>query len=174
MTHPTDAAKFDCTARALHWISASVILWALLSGFYMAVFELDTPTKTTLSRFNVALTFVYCPVFIWRVVHRVLCPPPAQIATLTPHQARLASTAHVAIYLLTALVLCSGVLMMEHPFSIFGWILVPPLLSDAQTLDWFARLHLISNILLLVIVTLHILAVIKHQLAGRAVLQRML
>ncbi|RZM78235.1 hypothetical protein C3B51_15200 [Pseudoalteromonas rubra] len=174
MTLPTDAAKFDYTARALHWISACVILWALLSGFYMAVFELDTPTKTTLSRFNVALTFVYCPVFIWRVVHRVMCPPPAQITTLKPHQARLASAAHVAIYLLTALVLCSGVLMMEHPFSIFGWFFVPPVLSDAQALDWFARLHLSCNILLLLMVTLHILAVVKHQLSGRAVLRRML
>lgn len=174
MTYTASIDKFDRTARALHWISACVILWAMLSGFYMALFEVDSTTKKTLSTFNVSLTFVYFPLFLWRLVHRITCTLPAQLEQLNQHQAKLACAAHKFIYLLTTIVMCSGVLMMQHSFCVFGLFTVPPLLSNTSLLALFARLHVISNVLLLFLVSVHIVAVIKHQLAGRAILQRML
>ncbi|MCO7189133.1 MULTISPECIES: cytochrome b/b6 domain-containing protein [unclassified Pseudoalteromonas] len=174
MTYTTSTDKFDRTARALHWISAAVILWAMLSGFYMALFEVDNIIKKTLSTFNVSLTFVYFPLFLWRLVHRITCTPPTQLEQLNQHQAKLACAAHKFIYLLTTIVMCSGVLMMQHSFCVFGLFTVPPLLSTTSLQDVFSRVHVLSNILLLFMITLHILAVIKHQLGGRAILQRML
>ncbi|TMP37578.1 cytochrome b [Pseudoalteromonas rubra] len=174
MTYTTSTDKFDRTARALHWISAAVILWAMLSGFYMALFEVDSTTKRTLSTFNVSLTFVYFPLFLWRLVHRITCTPPTQLEQLSLRHANLACTAHKFIYLLTSIVMCSGVLMMQRSFCVFGLFTVPPLLSTTSLQDVFARIHVISNVMLLLMVTVHILAVIKHQLGGRAILQRML
>ncbi len=31
--------KYDLTARLLHWLSALVILWATISGFYLILFQ---------------------------------------------------------------------------------------------------------------------------------------
>ena len=39
----------------LHWLSAAVILWTLLSGFFVAGFEVPAHMKESVAFFNVGL-----------------------------------------------------------------------------------------------------------------------
>ena len=51
----------------LHWLSAVVIIWTLASGFYVASVQVPAQLKQTVALFNVSLTTVFIPFFIWRL-----------------------------------------------------------------------------------------------------------
>lgn len=156
----------------LHWLSAAVILWVLVSGFYVACIEVPTAIKASIAAFNVSLATVFIPFFAWRVA----------LALRDAHVRRLkvrgrieviARLAHVSIYLVVGVVLASGVLMMDRPVSLFAWRQFGPLLSDPAWIARFLALHVQACLFLSVLLMLHIGAVIFHQVRGEPVLPRM-
>ncbi|MFJ3482758.1 cytochrome b [Pseudomonas sp. NPDC090202] len=162
-----------CRLRiSLHWISAAIILWALITGTLVTLFDESSKLKAAIAEFNVSLTLIFIPVFIVR-----LCLAVARATSLARQlhtvQEWAACLVHGLIYLVTAVVLISGVLMMPYPFGVFGMLQFDPWLSDPQWQRFFFRLHIWSCAGLAVLLGLHVAAVIKHQLAGYPVIRRM-
>ena len=81
---------------------------------------------------------------------------------------------HVSLYLLILTVLFSGVLMMRQDISIFNYLVIPPLIDNVEIQYFFETLHVYSCRVLALLVMLHILAVIKHEIRGVRILNRML
>ena len=69
-------------------------------------------------------------------------------------------------------VLLSGILMMDRGIDLGGFTL-PAMLSDDFWLSLWFDVHVFSCALLAGLVLLHVVAVIKHELLGRRILQRM-
>ncbi len=88
-------------------------------------------------------------------------------------QAWAAFAVHKLIYLTTAVVLASGVLMMKQPTDVFGLFVMPAPLQGGAGIDLFMQVHRLSCILLGLLVFLHVAAVLRHELSGRSVLWRM-
>jgi cytochrome b561 len=171
---PADSTQtYDRTARWLHWLSALVILWAMASGMTIAAVELEPGLKAVITSFNVSLTTCFIPFFVWRLVHALRTPKPVNTA-VSARNRRHADIAHWLLYVLVAVVLLSGVLMMEHESHLFGLVTLPNLVSDPAINDFFATVHTQACRLLAILVMVHIAAVIRHHLAGRRVLARML
>ena len=168
------AEKFDGLARSLHWLSALVILWATFSGTCIAVFTVSEDLRHTIADFNVAITVVFIPFFLWRVLYRLRRGVPAYGDLLSTSGVRAAYCVHLLMYAMTAVVLVSGVLMMTRDINVFNLMLLPNLINDVKITDFFNSLHIYSSRLLGLLVLLHVGAVFKHQLGGVAVLQRML
>ena len=166
--------RYSSTARWLHWLSASLIVWATLSGLAVSLFLKDTAIAHGIADMNVSATLVFIPFFIWRIAHRLRQGVPDYDATLTETNQRAALGVHYVLYGLTAMVLLSGVLMMNRPFSIFYLIELSPLLTSQSGITLFETLHVCSSRLLGLLVVLHIAAVVKHQLANKRILERML
>jgi cytochrome b561 len=156
----------------LHWLSAGVILWALLSGFYVSVVDVLPQTKAWVGFVNVSLTALFIPVFAVRVYLVVIhsCVDDATNKTLMDHVACLM---HKFIYLVTSVVLVTGVLMMDRAINVFDLILIPQPLEDPTWINRFFTVHIWSCVVLLILVALHISAVIKHEMCGRRILKRM-
>ena len=165
--------KFVPLARLLHWASALVILWATFSGTYIAVFAVDDRLKHTIAEFNVAVTVAFIPVFLWRVLYRVHRGMPSYGATLSATNASAANWVHFAPYLLTGLVLFSGLLMMTRDIYVFNLLVLPKVFSDPNVADFFNRLHVYSSRFLGFLILVHVGAVLKHRHAGTPILQRM-
>lgn len=165
--------KYDLTSRLLHWLNAAVIIWASLSGLMISFGALTPSLEHVLSEFNVSLTTLLVPFFIWRVLNRLSKPKPTYAEPLSNMHHTLAHMMHLLLYTLTAVVLISGVLRMPMPFSVFQLITVPNLLSDPGLLDNIDTVHTLSCRLLAVCVLLHIAAVIKHHTRGVNMLSRM-
>lgn len=157
----------------LHWISAVVILWVLISGFAVAHLDVGAPTFHLVAFFNVALTTLFIPVFLVRWWLRVIKPVPKSLHD-DPRNRRIAHVVHEALYWTIATVLLSGVLMMDRDIEVFGWFAVPPVLSDPFWHRVWFNLHIASCLLLALGVAMHIAAVVLHELCGRRVLRRML
>jgi len=151
----------------LHWVSAVVILWALVSGFFVASFEVSDETRQWVGLINVSLTTVFIPVFIWRLL--VLFHHGRQLSS----DQLLAVFVHRLIYLLVGIVLITGVLMMNRPINVFGLIEITQPLNDVGLIALFFRIHIWACVGLSVLLAMHIGAVIIHEIRGRRVLRRM-
>ncbi|WP_397452788.1 cytochrome b [Pseudomonas sp. NA-150] len=161
--------KYSSAQIALHWLSAFVILWSLCAGTYVTLFDVPPGVKLTLTALNISLTTLFIPFFLMRAVLRIdylrkHSPGPGEL---------LAAFVHNLIYLVTGLVLVTGVLMMDRPIVVFDWLTLPQLLTRPDLLQGFHTAHRNSTELLGLLVGLHLLAVVKHELSGNRILQHM-
>jgi len=159
-------------ARYLHWASAGVIIWASISGFYLATLNADSVLRGWLSWFNVSLTTTFTPLFVVRVINAMCTAKPAPVA-VPLWQQRAARYVHTLLYAVTSVVLASGILMMNHDINLFGVAMIPNLLGDPPWNERFYIVHRLSCAVLFVLVAAHVAAVVRHHRAGRAVLARM-
>ena len=156
----------------LHWISAVIIVYALVSGFYVAYADVSEDVSARIGWINVSLTTLYIPIFLVRCLVRLTSPTPAAVhGNGLGH--RVARLMHDTLYVLTALVLLSGVLMMSRSLNVFDWFELPAPLSDAVWQDRWFTVHVASCVLLALAVSLHVAAVCLHHLQGRPILRRM-
>lgn len=157
---------------SLHWLSAVVILWALVTGSLLSFLELSAEIKDAMASFNVSLTTLFIPFFMLRLYVAASRSAPSLDASWTLQQVAARLT-HRAIYISTTVVLISGVLMMQHSADVFGFAHFGPVLTHAWLREWFTQIHTWSCVALAALITLHVAAVIKHQLSGNPIIKRM-
>lgn len=171
-TLPEREAKYSTLQKWLHGISALVMMWLMVSGYYVAFVSQSGSIKEAVGAFNVSLGSLFIPFFFFRmyvsfgkgclVVFKTKAFMPCMVFFV-----------HTAIYLATAIVLVSGVLMMNRETEVFNLVSLPPLVSDVALLELFTFVHDVACVLLAVLLVMHIGAVIKHQLAGQSVIKHM-
>lgn len=155
----------------LHWVSAAIILWALVSGFYVAFNPVSASTQQWVGSLNVSLTTLFIPFFVWRA-WLFVCELEPRGAALSLDQ-RLSLAVHGLIYLVIGVVLVTGVLMMKSAISVFGLVRLPQPLADPVLIELANTLHTLSCAGLSVLVALHLCAVLWHEFSGRRVVRRM-
>ena len=166
--------KFDLTARVLHWLSAFVILWATISGLYIALFNLDPGIKHQILELNVLITVLFIPFFCWRVMHRIRHGVPSYHNLQLGNAIKIARFTHILLYTLVSIVLLSGILMMEQDISVFYLFSISQLVHNMEIQSAFKTLHLYTSRILAIMTMIHVLAVVKHEFSGRKILKRML
>ncbi|WP_192483923.1 MULTISPECIES: cytochrome b [Cysteiniphilum] len=164
--------KYNKWQVILHWFSAVIIIWALITGFYVALFDVSQEVKAAIGFFNVSITTVLIPFFILRVIV-MLCSRKVEDSNLSNHNHKLAKAMHFSLYVVIAIVLLSGVLMMDRQINVFGVLFFPQLIHSPIALNIWFDLHKYSCIALSILVLLHILAVIKHYVNGHKILKKM-
>ena len=156
----------------LHWLSAAVIVWTLVSGFYVACVEVPARVGQLIAFFNVSLTTVFIPFFVWRLFIFIAHARHTSVSTL-PNMEKLALFAHTLIYLTVMVVLVTGVLMMDRPIDVFGVIESAQPLTDSALIALFVTIHIGSCLFLSLLIAMHVGAVIIHEACGHQVLRRM-
>lgn len=155
----------------LHWLSAVVIIWALVSGFTVSLLDVEPSTFAQVALINTTVGTLFIPVFILRCYLRVVTPPPGEFNG-EGWKALAALFTHLSLYGLTAVVLLTGILMMDRDIDLGVFTLVP-MLEDHFWLGFWFDVHVFSCALLAALVALHVAAVIKHEVLGLRVLRRM-
>ena len=144
-----------------------MILGMLGLGFYMQDLPLS-PEKLRLYAWHkwAGITVFLLAVLrlIWRLTHR----PPAPPDELSDREKRLSKLAHWLFYGLMLLMPMSGWLMSSakgFPTVWFGVMPIPDLVPKDKALgEVLASIHQTLAWILSLTVTIHVLAVIKHQL----------
>ncbi|WP_400565640.1 cytochrome b [Pseudomonas aeruginosa] len=162
--------KYTRPRMLLHWCFAAIIIWASLSGFANALFELPAPIPDAIAFVNVSLTTLLIPLLGVRVYYALAHPAPEHGTA----RQLLAKAGHLALYALIGLVLLTGVLMMERPIDFFGLLVFPQPLHEPLLTGFFNRAHRYSCVVLALLVVGHVAAVAFHHLRGQPVLRRML
>ncbi|APR93700.1 hypothetical protein PATSB16_03560 [Pandoraea thiooxydans] len=164
--------KFPPLAVVLHWLFAALIIWGIFSGFYASFGKPSPAVFNWISFINVSATALFTPLFFFRVFYRMTFRAPPLTELSVPNVV-VAKGVQVLIYSMALVSFVSGWLMMSRPVNVFNLIHIPQPLHDPRVLAMWVSIHFYSNALLAGFVFLHVAGVLKHQVMGKRILQRM-
>ena len=157
---------YTTTAKALHWLIAVLIFCMIPLGFVMTEMDFSPEKLQYYSWHKWAGVSVFLLSLI-RLVWRVLNPPPELPEQMNQLLKFLAHIGHYALYLLCFIIPVSGWLMSSAKgvqTVWFGVLPIPDLLAKDKALGaQLAELHEILNWILVAILTVHVIAALKHQ-----------
>ena len=174
----TTAVRYAGTAIALHWACAVLIFCGAGLGLFMTGLEFS-PAKFRYyawhKRIGVTVFLLAAARLAWRAGH---APPPLP-PSIPRWQVRLSGAAHVSLYVLMLAIPVSGYLYSSATgvsVVYLGLVPLPNLIAKDREVAAVLRLvHFTLNTTLGVLVTVHIVAALKHHLVDRdALLFRML
>ena len=169
--------RFGLVANLLHW----VIVAGIITQYFLAEAAEDNDASAsalTGMGLHRSIGFTILVLAVARLAWRMFDAPPAWPNTMKPLARTLASTTHIAFYVLLFALPLSGWAVSSaegDPLSMFGLFSFPPLTFGEAMEDTFEEVHEILFNVLIALGLLHILAALKHQFIDRdGVLRRML
>lgn len=177
MTFKDTASQFGTVTRFFHWLIVILMAAMLTIGFTMTRIE---PSMLQANLFFVHKSLGMCVAMIavlW-IIWRLINVRPG-LGQLSKWQRIAAHSAHGFLFLALLLLPITGVIMSSaygRPPSFFGlWHLRLPIPKDQTLADFFDRFHILLVWITVVLLTLHILAALKHHFLDKdGILKRML
>ena len=172
-------ARYTRTAMLLHWLVAVLLLGQFAFGWYLETIARGVPARGYFVNLHKSTGLLIGLVILlrlgWRLTH---APPP--LPDLIPRwQQQAAAASHYLLYVLMLVMPLSGYIASN--FSRFGIhffnaVKLEPWGIDSKLVyGIFNQIHVVSSWLLLALVTVHVLAALKHQLVDHdSVFSRML
>ncbi len=167
--------------QALHWLLAALILFMLGLGLYMVEFEQDPGRKFELYQLHKTLGAWVFLLTAVRALVRIGTSSPAYPDAMPDWQRHAGKSAHVLIYALTFTMGVTGYVMISSsplplPIDFAGGLQVPNLIAPDYALsEQMKVVHHQLAWVFLALLTLHILAALKHHFWDRdRVLRQML
>jgi cytochrome b561 len=165
------ATRYSTPSRALHWISAILIIALVAVGLWMTGLADEDPSRRTVYNLHKSIGVLTLILLIARLLWLRLAPAPALPAAFSAKEKRLITGLQTLLYGLMLLVPFSGYLMSTakgYPVPFFGLFNLPALIGKSETVAGFAHaMHELSGYLILAIVLVHAAGAIKHRLGDR-------
>ena len=167
---------YDALSQVFHWVSAALIILALLPlGFY-ANWLGDGPVRAAiLDHWHKPLGLLVIAITVLRLGWKALRPPVQEARGLRPWESLASRFAHLSLYVLLLAMPLSGLLMSQgagRPTSFFGLFSIPQMLAldpslkpreqAAYKLGVFLHETLFVWILIAILV-IHICGALKHR-----------
>jgi cytochrome b561 len=180
--------SWGLVTRALHWLSAALVLFALIHGYWMANI-LARPQRLPHYQFH-SLVLVYFGVLLaLRIVWRLSESSPDAPAGSAAWERAAAHLGHIALYGLLIALLVTGYMNWsafparfdparagQMDLSILGLFKVPALHTqlDRAVFKFWENLHMYLSWVMAGLVVVHVLAALRHHFVkGNDVMRRM-
>ncbi len=166
-------------ARALHWLSALLVLSTIPAGVIMLQAGLSRPLQDALFMFHKNIGVVILLLVLARLAYRLANPPPQLPAAVPNLQARVAGAVHLLLYALLIVMAVSGyvrVVAGGFPLEVWDALGVPRLVAKSEPLAAQAKaIHANARYALFLLIALHVGAAAYHGLVLKdGVVRRML
>ena len=178
MTIRNTTARWGHVSQFLHWL----IVVLLIAQVTLASIADDLPLgmkKLAMLARHKSVGITILGLAVLRLLWRWMNPTPALPNTLKPYERVLASLTHAGLYIILFAMPLSGWIMSSargFPVSWFGFIQLPdPVAKNKAIYDAMLETHETLAWVLYAIVTVHVLAALKHHFMLKDhVLKRML
>ena len=170
---------YDRVAMTLHWLVAIGVVAQIALGLWMIEIP-KQPVGVRAYWFNlhksigITLGVLIVARLAWRLTHR----PPELPSTVRRWQVRAAGASHALLYICMITMPIAGYLgsvFSGYPIRYFGAVLPGWGWKDEAMKDFFSTVHFATAVLFISLITLHVLAALKHLWIDRdGVFQRML
>jgi cytochrome b561 len=175
---PDTMEKFSFTTRLLHWAIAAFLLVQIPLAWYMTDLPLG-PDMFAKYALHKSLGMVLFTLAVARLIWAIIGKRPALPPQTKRYEKILAKATQGLLYLLVIVMPFSGWAMSSAanvPVKVFGVIALPNLVApNEQFMENMQNVHELQSIVLLSLITLHLLAGLKHYFVDRDnVLQSML
>jgi cytochrome b561 len=171
-------ARWGHVAQFLHWLIVALIITQVILANIAEDLPIGVKKIAMYARHkSVGITILALAVI--RLLWRWANPTPTLPATLKPYERALAGLTHFGLYLLLFAMPITGWMMTSargFPVSWFGFFQLPDFVPKNKALyDAMKETHDTLALMLYAIVTLHVLAALKHHFVLKDdVLRRML
>lgn len=176
METTTTSSGYDTLSQVFHWITAALIIVALLPlGFY-ANWLGDGPVRASiLDHWHKPLGLLVIAVTVLRLGWKAVRPPVSEARGLKPWEGLASRIAHRLLYILLLAMPLSGLLMSQgagRPTSFFGLFSIPQMLALDPALkpreQYFYKLGTFLHgtlfvWILVAILVIHICGALKHR-----------
>lgn len=160
---------YGLVARALHWLTAVLVVGMLLGGKTAALLP-SGGFRSMIVAGHQSIGAVILVMTIGRLLWRRFNPRPR---FLSPNALfnYMAHVLHVMLYILLIVQPLTGILMSQahgYPVAVFGMFTLPPLVWQNAALGGFFRdVHGVSALLLTLGIIVHVAAALKHHWLDR-------
>ncbi|MEO6917737.1 MAG: cytochrome b [Collimonas sp.] len=168
--------RYTSPAIFLHWMVAILIIGMIGLGWYMMSIE-DEPDSGWLFQLHKSIGLLIVALVLLRLVWRFTHRPPALPQQVPEWQKKASEALHWLLYAAMAVMLMVGIagaLSSKHDLVFFG-LPLPRLLAQNHDLsEIFFSIHSVCAWVLVVLISLHFLAALKHLIVNKdGLFQRM-
>ena len=172
------APGYTATAKALHWLTAALVLTMIPIGIIMANLSLG-PAGDVLYDIHRSIGAVLIPIVLVRLVYRLTNPPPPLPADIPAIQQLAAHTTHWALYALLIVQPIVGWVATSAyraPIRVFWLFELPPIWPVDQPLsERLFGVHRVLGIAIALLLCAHVGAALFHHFVRKdGVLLRMI
>jgi cytochrome b561 len=172
-----EAPAYTVTARALHWITAALVIVMIPIGIVMANFSLG-PAGDVLYDIHRSIGAILIPIVLVRLAYRLTVPPPPLPDDIPEIQRLAANLTHWALY---AMLVVQGFVgwiatsAYRAPIKVFWLFELPPIWPvDQPYSERMFAIHRWLGIALALLICVHIGAALYHHFVRKdGVLLRM-
>ena len=156
--------EYGSISKIFHWLSAAVLLIQIPLGFYLV--DLDFSEKRlTIESIHVILGLSIFYLTLLRLIYKLFNPTPSLGNNIFPGQRLIAKLNHILLYLSILVITTSGALKKLFNGEMLDLFLFDIEIKDNFELaEIFYDIHILSNYMLIALISLHIFAVIVHKL----------
>lgn len=170
-------ARYALSVRLMHWLLAILLVSAFGLGVWLDSLSMFDSQQALAGLWHKSLGLLVGILMIVRWLVWLSQPPLPPVGSLL--EQRLAKRVQALLYLLVVAAAVSGYLLATgsgRPLEWFGLVQIPAVVVlDSSALESIREVHGVTVWALAGLTGLHVLAVLKHQIAGRVVvLKRML
>jgi cytochrome b561 len=168
----SEEAVWPPALRIIHWVTAALVLGALLLGVTMVQVVHDPGERFELTQTHKSIGVAILGLALVRLCLRIRASAPVP-RPAAPLLVIAAKAVHIALYVLLLALPLSGWLMasttpVRVPTSVFGLFDLPyPLAPDFATYRFAHGIHVASAISLASLIALHVAATLVHALLWR-------
>lgn len=171
--------RYTRTAILLHWLIAILLLGQFAFGWYLGEIPRGTPDRSYFVNLHKSTGMLLGLLILTRLAWRLTHAPPPLPESVPRWQQRMAAASHRLLYVCMVVMPLSGYVASNFSkwgVHFFNVIKLPPWGSDDKLV--YAALnqtHKVTSWILLALVSLHVLAALKHLLIDRdGIVSRML
>ena len=156
--------EYGLISKLLHWVSAILLLVQIPLGFYLVDLDFG-PKRLSIENIHVIIGLSVFYLVIFRLLNKIINPTPKLDPSIFKGQKFLAKLNHVLLYVTILSITISGILKKlfngETLVIFFKKIIIQ---DNFELADFFYDIHIFSNYLIIILITIHIMAVIIHKL----------
>ena len=163
MHYKNTITKYGLLSKIFHWLSAALLIVQIPLGFYLVDLDFgDERLKIEKIHVIIGLTIFY--LVILRLLNNFFNPTPKIDPSKFLGQKLLAKTNHLLLYLAILSITVSGILKkLFNGETLNLFFREIALKENFELADQFYDIHVFSNYSVVILVTIHILAVIFHK-----------
>jgi len=166
-----NTTHFGLIAISLHWLVAVTVVCLFGFGLWMTGLDYYDSWYKQGPWLHKSIGILLFFVVIFRLLWRVITPPPQGLSSHRSWQLRLAHMTHLLFYLLLLAIMTSGYLIStadNRAIEVFNWFSVPASITSIPEQEDIAGLiHLILASTLIGLALLHAAAALKHHFIDR-------
>ena len=163
MHYKNTTTKYGLISKIFHWLSAALLIVQIPLGFYLVDLDFGDE-RLKIEKIHVIIGLAIFYLIILRLLNNFFNPTPKIGPSKFLGQKLLAKTNHLLLYVAILSITVSGILKkLFNGETLNLFFREIALKENFELADQFYDIHIFSNYSVVVLVTIHILAVIFHK-----------